>query len=89
VKLTALPEPPDPEPPERSAPSQAPDPLELGDFTATRRMLLLSTIAVVLGVVATSGAFALLDLLPPWLMRPVRYAARASRSVARVVEGRR
>jgi chloride channel protein, CIC family len=28
-------------------------------------------------------------LLPPWLLRPVRYAARASRSVARVVEGKR
>ena len=38
----------------------------LGDFTATRRLALLSAIAVALGVVGTLVAFALRMALPAW-----------------------
>ncbi|HEV7558154.1 MAG TPA: chloride channel protein, partial [Kofleriaceae bacterium] len=39
------------------------EPMELGDFTATRRMLLMSVIAIVLGVLATYVAHWLLELI--------------------------
>jgi CIC family chloride channel protein len=39
------------------------EPIELADFTATRRMLFLAAIAIVLGFVATYVAFALLQLI--------------------------
>src|SRR4051812_44325287 len=45
-------------------PAGAPvEPIHLGDFTATRRMIYLSIIAIVLGVIATYVAFALLQLI--------------------------
>jgi CIC family chloride channel protein len=47
-----------------NAPSNAPvEPIELSDFTATRRMVFLAAIAIALGVVATYVAFALLQLI--------------------------
>jgi H+/Cl- antiporter ClcA/CBS domain-containing protein len=39
------------------------EPLELADFTATRRMVFLAAIAIALGVVATYVAYALLELI--------------------------
>jgi H+/Cl- antiporter ClcA len=39
------------------------EPIELADFTATRRMVYLSIIAIVLGVVATYVAYVLLQLI--------------------------
>jgi CIC family chloride channel protein len=39
------------------------EPLELSDFTATRRMVFIAAIAIVLGIVATYVAFALLQLI--------------------------
>ena len=39
------------------------EPIELADFTATRRMVFLAMIAIVLGVIATYVAFALLQLI--------------------------
>ncbi|HEX8110578.1 MAG TPA: chloride channel protein, partial [Kofleriaceae bacterium] len=45
-------------------PADAPvEPIHLGDFTATRRMVYLAIIAIVLGVIATYVAFALLQLI--------------------------
>jgi H+/Cl- antiporter ClcA len=38
-------------------------PIELADFTATRRMVYLSLVAIALGVIATYVAFALLQLI--------------------------
>jgi len=39
------------------------EPIHLGDFTATRRMVYLAIIAIALGVIATYVAFALLQLI--------------------------
>jgi len=39
------------------------EPIELADFTATRRMVFLAMIAIALGVIATYVAFALLQLI--------------------------
>jgi len=39
------------------------DLMKLGDFTATRRMVLLASIAIVIGVVASYVALALLKLI--------------------------
>jgi CIC family chloride channel protein len=45
-------------------PGAAPiEPIELADFTATRRMVFLAIIAIALGVIATYVAFALLQLI--------------------------
>jgi chloride channel protein, CIC family len=41
----------------------APDTMKLGDFTATRRMVLLSAIAIGIGVIASYVALALLQLI--------------------------
>ena len=46
-----------------ATPARSVEPIELADFTATRRMVLLAAIAIVLGVVATYVAFALLQLI--------------------------
>jgi len=43
--------------------SPAPDTMQLGDFTATRRMLLLAAIAIGIGVIASYVALALLKLI--------------------------
>jgi H+/Cl- antiporter ClcA len=50
-------------PPEDPAPTAPVEPIELGDFTATRRMVVIALIAIGLGVVATYVAFALLQLI--------------------------
>ncbi|HEX4420782.1 MAG TPA: chloride channel protein, partial [Kofleriaceae bacterium] len=43
--------------------AEPPEPIALADFTATRRMVLLAAIAIVLGLVATYVAYALLQLI--------------------------
>jgi H+/Cl- antiporter ClcA/CBS domain-containing protein len=66
--MEAIPSPPiDPsQPVEKTGPVEPIEPIEpieLADFTATRRMVFLALIAIVLGVVATYVAFALLQLI--------------------------
>jgi H+/Cl- antiporter ClcA len=66
--MAAVPHPPiEPgQPAERTGPvvsSEPVEPIELSDFTATHRMVFLAAIAIVLGIVATYVAFALLQLI--------------------------
>ena len=44
-------------------PKPAIEPIHLGDFTATHRMVFMTAIAVAIGVIATYVAFALLKLI--------------------------